>query len=428
MLGITHDVTDRKVREAELRESSERLRLAVQASNVGIWDWDLRGQRVFSREWKLQLGYQEHEVGNDIAEWRNRLHPDDLPPTLARLEWYLAHPVGVHEVEFRMRHKDGSWRWMYSRGELYRDATGKPARMIGCHVDVTERTQSEHHIRQLNRTYAVLSDINQLIVRERDAEALFEGACRIAVEKGGFLLAWIGLRETCPRAGAPGPRWRRPGDADVSGSSTCRVQPDGCAHTFEAFTTGQPSICNDIQRSTRRTLAQRQPRAVIARWRRCRSRGPETIGTFNLYAPDPDFFDESEVGLLTQLAADISFGLEAQRQDERRGAAERALRASEERFRELAETIQEVFWITDARKTQLLYVSPAYETVWGQSAQRLRGADQLGRRDPSRRSRARRRLGGDRASARGIRRGIPHRPAGRRGPMDPRTGVPGARQ
>jgi PAS domain S-box-containing protein len=143
MLGITHDVTDRKMREAELRESSERLRLAVQASNVGIWDWDLRaGSIVFSREWKLQLGFEEHEIGNDIAEWRDRLHPDDLPPTLARLEWYLAHPVGIHEVEFRMRHKDGSWRWMYSRGELYRDATGKPARMIGCHVDVTERTQS----------------------------------------------------------------------------------------------------------------------------------------------------------------------------------------------------------------------------------------------------------------------------------------------
>jgi two-component system cell cycle sensor histidine kinase/response regulator CckA len=372
MLGITHDVTDRKMREAELRESSERLRLAVQASNVGIWDWDLRaGSIVFSREWKLQLGFEEHEIGNDIAEWRDRLHPDDLPPTLARLEWYLAHPVGIHEVEFRMRHKDGSWRWMYSRGELYRDATGKPARMIGCHVDVTERTQSEHHIRQLNRTYAVLSDINQLIVRERDAAALFEGACRIAVDEGGFLLAWIGLREDVSRrlvlvahAGAG------PETLDIVRMFLeAQGSPNGCAHTFEAFTTGQPSICNDIGSDPR---ASHWAQHAVARGYRAMaslplSRGSETIGTFNLYAPDPDFFDESEVGLLSQLAADISFGLEAQRQDERRGAAERALRASEERFRELAETIQEVFWITDARKAQLLYVSPAYETVWGRT-------------------------------------------------------------
>jgi two-component system cell cycle sensor histidine kinase/response regulator CckA len=370
MLGITRDISEHKAREAALRESSERLRLAVQASNVGIWDWDLRTDAVvFSPEWKRQLGFEGHEIGTSIHEWRDRLHPDDLPPTLARLEWYLAHPVGAHEVEFRMRHKDGSWRWIYARGELFRDDTGRPARMVGCHVDVTERTQAEHHIRRLNRTYAVLSDINQLIVRERDQEALLDGACRIAVDEGGFLLAWIGLRDEVSRrlalvahAGA---------DPDTLELVQHFVSTDsaseGCVFTYEAFATGQPSICNDIAAEPR-AVAWAAP-AVARGFRAMASlpltRGNEAIGTFNLYAPDTGFFDDSEVSLLGQLAADISFGLEAQRQDERRGAAERALRASEERFRELAETIQEVFWITDAGKTQLLYVSPAYETVWG---------------------------------------------------------------
>ena len=73
--------------EAALRESNDRLRLAVQASNVGIWDWDLPSNRlVFSREWKAQLGYEEDEVGHDFAEWRDRVHPEDLPEALAGLE------------------------------------------------------------------------------------------------------------------------------------------------------------------------------------------------------------------------------------------------------------------------------------------------------------------------------------------------------
>jgi PAS domain S-box-containing protein len=381
LLGMTRELADRSRADGALRESSERLRLAVQASNVGIWDWDLSTNHVvYSKEWKSQLGHEEHEVGNDFSEWQSRVHPEDLPPTLARLEWYLANPVGAHEVEYRMRHRDGSWRWIYARGELYQDESGKPIRMVGCHVDVTERTESEHHIRQLNRTYAVLSAINQLIVRERDPMRLLEGACRIAVDEGGFLLAWIGL------ADGPARQLKIVAHAGA-GADTLQIvklfveadeRSEACANTEEALLTGQPSICNDVENDPRsapwRELALERGYRSMASLPL--SRGDEIIGTFNLYAPDADPFDDAEVGLLAQLAADISFGLETQRHEQRRAEAERALRVSEERFRELAETIQEVFWITDARKTQLLYVSPAYETVWGRTCKSVYAAPQ----------------------------------------------------
>ena len=372
MLGITRDISERKTAEAALRDSSDRLRLAVQASNVGIWDWDLKSNRlVFSREWKSQLGYEEDEIGDGFSEWRDRVHPEDLPQVIARLDKYMSHPVGPHEVEFRMRHKDGSWRWIYARGEVYRDAAGEPIRMVGCHVDITERRRSEHHVRQLNRTYAVLSDINQLIVRERGGVTLLNGACRIAVEKGGFSLAWIGLAEPgssrlmiAAHAGATPETLTA-----VKSFVETDVEAHRCEHTQEALRTGQPSVCNDIQHDPRsacwRDVAlERGYRAMASL---PLSLAGQTIGTFNLYASEPAFFDAAEVALLTQLAADLSLGLESQRREERRVEAEQALRASEERFRELAETIQEVFWITDARKTQMLYVSPAYETVWGRT-------------------------------------------------------------
>jgi PAS domain S-box-containing protein len=157
MLLILSDVSARKQAEASQRESDERLQTAVKASNVGLWDWELATNRVhYSAEWKRQLGFAEHEIKDDLAEWEGRVCPDDLAPTLERVQRYLARPEGAHEVEFRMRHKDGTWRWIYTRGECVLDAAGKPVRLLGCHVDITERKRNEeelkghrHHLEEL---------------------------------------------------------------------------------------------------------------------------------------------------------------------------------------------------------------------------------------------------------------------------------------
>ena len=156
LIGTTLPIDSRKRAEEALRESEERLRLAVQASNVGLWDWELGTNRVsYSREWKAQLGHEEHEIPNEFAEWERRVHPDDLPATLAKVQSYLAEPRGPHEVEFRMRHKNGSWRWIYVRAEVVRDAEGRPRRFLGCHVDVTERRQLEERSQHSQRMAAI---------------------------------------------------------------------------------------------------------------------------------------------------------------------------------------------------------------------------------------------------------------------------------
>lgn len=123
---------------------TERLRLAVRAGNVGLWDWDLRTNEVyFSPEWKRQLGHAEEEITNRFAEWESRVHPDDLAPTLAKVQALIANPVAGYAMEFRMRHKDGSYRWMLAQADVLRDASGQPVRMLGCHLDITERNQAE---------------------------------------------------------------------------------------------------------------------------------------------------------------------------------------------------------------------------------------------------------------------------------------------
>lgn len=143
--------------QAALLESQERLALAVRAANVGLWDWDLQTNQVyFSPEWKQQIGYQDHEVPNQFDEWRRRVHPDDLPPTLARIEEHLADPESGYEREFRLRHRDGSYRWILARASVLRDAQGQPRRMLGAHLDITERIQAQKRLRASEQQFRAL--------------------------------------------------------------------------------------------------------------------------------------------------------------------------------------------------------------------------------------------------------------------------------
>jgi PAS domain S-box-containing protein len=135
--------------DAALRESERRLRLATEAANVGLWDADLLANTVWiSPEWKRQIGYADHELEASVDEWPSRLHPDDAAEAVAKLDRFLAGIEPTYSNEFRLRHRDGSYRWIFARGALVRDARGRPVRMLGAHVDVTELRQAEHRLEQ----------------------------------------------------------------------------------------------------------------------------------------------------------------------------------------------------------------------------------------------------------------------------------------
>jgi PAS domain S-box-containing protein len=154
----------RRLAEEELLRSQERFELAVRGSQDGLWDWDLRtGDVYYSPRWKSILGYEDHEIAHRIEEWEQLLHPDERERVLAA---NLAHAQGAtpyYEYEYRLRHKDGSYRWILARGVALRDASGKAYRMAGSHVDITERKRSEE-------------ERERLIVREREARTEAEAA------------------------------------------------------------------------------------------------------------------------------------------------------------------------------------------------------------------------------------------------------------
>lgn len=146
------DITKRKQVEDAQRESGARLHLATAATQIGHWDWDLRTNEIyFSPEWKRQIGYEDHEIPNRFETWESRLHPDDQQSTVKAVEDYIAGRQAEYEIEFRLRHKDGSYRWIYTRAEKQLDDTGKTCRLFGCHLDITERKKAEEAL-QISET------------------------------------------------------------------------------------------------------------------------------------------------------------------------------------------------------------------------------------------------------------------------------------
>ena len=158
--GVAEYVTDPKALERALRyaithqhalarlaESEQRHALAMQGANDGLWDWDVRRDRLyFSPRWKQMLGYSEPELGDAPGEWLGRVHPDDRAALTQALEAHLSGASQHFEHEHRVQHRDGSYRWVLARGMAVRDAHGRATRVVGSQTDVTDRKQAEQRL------------------------------------------------------------------------------------------------------------------------------------------------------------------------------------------------------------------------------------------------------------------------------------------
>jgi PAS domain S-box-containing protein len=130
--------------EEALRCSEERFQYAMRGANDGLWDWNLLTNEVYySPRWKSMLGYEPNELAGHLDTWKQRVHPDDLARTLADVKEIFAKGLAMFQSEFRMRHKQGSWVIILSRGFVVHDLHGTPVRMVGTHVDITERKKAE---------------------------------------------------------------------------------------------------------------------------------------------------------------------------------------------------------------------------------------------------------------------------------------------
>lgn len=139
--SVGRNITDRKKQEEALRVSDERLQLALLASDLAIWDWDIPSGRIsFSQRWFVILGYAADAMQVNLANYEEMIHPEDLAMVRQQVESHLIGDSPNCESEYRLRHMDGHWVWIQSRSKVVsRDVDGHAVRMVGTHCDISER-------------------------------------------------------------------------------------------------------------------------------------------------------------------------------------------------------------------------------------------------------------------------------------------------
>jgi len=158
--GVDKDITEARRAGEALRESEERLSLAIEGTNVGLWDWKVQtGETYFNERWARIVGYTLEELAPvSIQTWMGLCHPEDLERSAALLEKHFAGETELYECEARMRHKNGSWVWVLDKGKVVeRDESGAPVRMAGTHQDITENRRAQEELeRARQHVYDIL--------------------------------------------------------------------------------------------------------------------------------------------------------------------------------------------------------------------------------------------------------------------------------
>jgi len=226
ILCVGNDITARKQAEASLAESEQRFTLAMEATKDGLWDWNLQtGEVYYSPGYLAMLGYASGEVPADVDTWSDRIHPEDKDAALKANMDCIENRRDDFEVKFRMRAKNGAWRWIMGRGKAAgRDEKGRAIRMVGTHIDITELKRIEEALRESEARYrTVIENIQDIFYRTDQ-----NGTLVMASTSAAATLGYDSLDEVLGRDIAS--YWLYPDERE---KMLCSLRKDGVVRDYE---------------------------------------------------------------------------------------------------------------------------------------------------------------------------------------------------
>jgi PAS domain S-box-containing protein len=351
----------------KLLESEERYALAISGSQVGVWQVNFLSREIYvGSNLKTFLGYTEDEIGTVPDDWLECVHPDDqqrlVIDAIAHLEGSTSHL----EIEHRLLHKDGSYRWLLSRGTAFRDEKGKPYRIAGSSIDITQLKQAEEHIAKRESYLAALVDVQQQLLADQDKNRCYQSILEILGKATGASHVYTFNTHhtaTGQLKLSQSAQWWSETIAARTNKSTLPCLTDGCfGRWLEVLGRGEivTGVVADFPETEQIILERQGILSILILPLMVKDEFRGLIGFENYttaYA-----WDSSEVALLQAAASAISLWQE-------RVATKETLKASEQRFRTLVDNIPGAVYrcVLDSDWT-MLFISEAIADISGYPA------------------------------------------------------------
>ncbi len=340
MVGIVMEVSQRKQLELSLQQSEERLRLALDLNQVGLWEWPMGTDILIWNDYNYYLlGYQPGEMEPRYHHWHDRIHPDDVSKVEQVLMDGLANQTAC-TVEYRLVSPDGGIRWLLGTGKGLYNQAGEPERMIGVVYDVSEYKRLELERQQISDNYAFLAEISQDLAEWTDIDVTMSV---VAAKIGAFLrLSRCYTTKIDETAGTAltSYDWHLPGLDSFCSDQPYRMADFVTEAFYQAAHSGEMIVCRNTLNDPRINHEASAALGIRSFITAPYLQDGQLQFLFCATASAPRDWRQDEIDLMRELTTRIWLRLE-------RAEAEEALRASEAKYRTLFNSIDEGYFLCD---------------------------------------------------------------------------------